>query len=53
MKTKLLALVAVLALVLAACYPKGPEYVEDIDAVLTTYDNKYDFNAPSTYAMPD
>jgi hypothetical protein len=52
MKTKLLALLPVLVL-LAACYPQGPDYVEDIDAVLTHYDDKYDFNAKSTFAMPD
>ena len=51
MKTKLLVLLPVL--LLAACYPKGPEYVEDIDAVLTSHDQAYDFNAKSTYAMPD
>ena len=53
MKTKLLALLPVLALLVAACYPKGPEYVEEIDVVLTTYDDTYDFNAKATYAMPD
>jgi predicted small lipoprotein YifL len=53
MKTKLSALMIVIALLVAACYPKGPEYVEDIDAVLTTYDDTYDFNAKTTFAMPD
>jgi len=55
MKTKLLALLPVLAILalLAACYPKGPEYVEEIDVVFTTYDDKYNFDAKATFAMPD
>jgi hypothetical protein len=51
MKTKLLALLPVLTL-LAGCYPKGPEFVEDADVVLTSYDKAYDFKAKGTYAMP-
>lgn len=44
---------------LLGCYPQGPEYVEDLDVVYTTYDEEYDFKAPgnddgtSTYSMPD
>ncbi|MDH4057178.1 MAG: DUF4136 domain-containing protein [Cyclobacteriaceae bacterium] len=38
---------------LASCYPAGPEYVADIDAVLTTFEKTYDFSTKSTYAMPD
>jgi predicted small lipoprotein YifL len=52
MKTKLLALLPVLVL-LAACYPQGPDYVEDIDVVATTYDDEFNFDAKTTYAMPD
>jgi len=51
MKTKLIAVSAIL--LLAACYPQGPEYVEDADVVYTTYDPKYDFSAKQTFAMPD
>lgn len=35
------------------CYPAGPEYVEDLDVVYSTYDDQYDFKSKSTYAMPD
>ena len=50
MKTKLLA---ASMLLLAACYPQGPEYVEDADIVYTTYEPEYDFTDKQTYAMPD
>jgi len=41
------------ATLLWGCYPAGPEYTEDLDVVYTTYDSDYDFQAGSTYAMPD
>jgi hypothetical protein len=54
MKTKLFVIGSNLLLfLLAGCYPQGPDYAEDTDIVYTTYDDKYDFNAGSTYAMPD
>ncbi len=40
-------------LVLAGCYPAGPEYAEELDAVYTTYDKNYDFQSKGTYARPD
>lgn len=40
-------------LVLAGCYPGGADYVEELDAVYTTYDEKYDFKSKGTYARPD
>lgn len=46
-------LIALPALLLWSCYPEGPEYTEDLDVVYTTYDKAYDFEAGSTYAMPD
>ncbi len=42
-----------LILFLAGCYPQGPDYAEDTDVVYTTFEDTYDFNAKSTYAMPD
>jgi hypothetical protein len=36
-----------------SCYPAGPEYVEDLDAVYTTYDSKFDFAGKSSYARPN
>lgn len=35
------------------CYPQGPEYIEDLDVVLTTHEADYDFGSQATYAMPD
>lgn len=42
-----------LVVLLAGCYPDGPDYVEDIDVVYTVYEPQYDFNAKKTFAMPD
>ena len=41
------------ALMLWGCYPAGPDYVEDLDVVYTTFDDEYNFAGQSTYAMPD
>jgi hypothetical protein len=46
-------LTASLVLLLAGCYPQGPEYVEDTDVVYTTYDKQYKFTDAETYARPD
>lgn len=35
------------------CYPAGPEYVEDMDIVLTNYDNDFNFQSKSTFAIPE
>ncbi len=40
-------------LLLGGCYPGGAEYVEDADVVYTTFNEEYDFQSKSTYAMPD
>ena len=50
---KRLLLMAAMPVVLLGCYPAGPEYVEDLDVTYTTFDNKFDFQSRSTYAMPD
>ena len=39
--------------VLAGCYPKGAEYIEELDLVYTNFYNQFDFKAQSTYAIPD
>lgn len=49
-KTMLSALAGVFLL---GCYPAGPEYVEDLDVVYSTYDQEYDFKSQGTYSMPD
>ncbi|MDL5048722.1 DUF4136 domain-containing protein [Oscillatoria amoena NRMC-F 0135] len=50
---KKLAFAGFLAVTLAGCYPAGPEYVEDLDVVYTTFDKGYDFAAGTTYSRPD
>ncbi len=40
-------------LFLSACYPGGPEYYEELDIVLTEYDQEFDFMSKQNYAMPD
>ncbi|MDZ7635177.1 MAG: DUF4136 domain-containing protein [Bacteroidales bacterium] len=40
-------------IILWGCYPQGPEYVEDLDVVLTSHEEEYDFAGKATYAMPD
>lgn len=44
---------AAAGLLLAGCYPAGPDYTEDLDVVYTTYNPAFDFISQNTYAMPD
>jgi hypothetical protein len=53
-RSKSISVVAMLMIVLlAGCYPQGPEYVEDLDVVITDYEPSYDFASKGTYAMPN
>jgi len=38
---------------LPGCYPDGPDYVEDLDLVVTQHDTSFDFQTLSTFAIPD
>jgi hypothetical protein len=49
---KLFSLLALVVL-MAGCYPNGPEYVDQYDLVYSNYDSQYDFTAKHTYAIPD
>lgn len=52
--TKTLKLPAIILIVLVAgCYPKGPEYYSDLDLTVTDYDDSYDFGAQKSYWMAD
>ena len=51
MKKYLIAIVS--AVLLAGCYPNGPDYVEQLDIVVSNYDPNFDFSAKSTYSLPD
>src|SRR5215213_5354628 len=35
------------------CYPKGAEYIDELDLVYTNYDATADFSAKKTYSIPD
>ena len=35
------------------CYPKGAEYIEELDLVYTNYSSEFDFQSRGTYALPD
>src|SRR5687767_8355429 len=52
-KSRSITVMVMLVILLAGCYPQGPEYVEDLDVVITDYEPSYDFAAKGTYAMPD
>jgi hypothetical protein len=54
MKRKILIIVGFFsALLLAGCYPNGPDYAEELDVVLTYHNPDYTFGTKTTYAMPD
>jgi len=45
--------VTITMIALAGCYPQGPDFIEDLDTVLTHFRDDYNFNAKATYARPD
>jgi len=54
MKRKILIIVGFFsALLLAGCYPDGPDYAEELDVVLTYHNDTYEFGTKTTYSMPD
>lgn len=42
-----------LGAILASCYPKGPEYVSDLDLVVTNYDDEFNFGDLNTFFIFD
>ena len=52
-KLKSLFILAFAGLALQACYPGGPEYVEDYDMIFATNADNYDYSKNKTYVMPD
>lgn len=47
-------LLLLVGITLTGCYPQyDPVYTEDLDLVMTNYNNKFDFSSTKTYAMPD
>ena len=54
MKKSILFILTIISLFfLWGCYPQGPEYIEEMDVVLTYHEDTYDFASKATYAMPD
>ena len=54
MKKRILIVVSIFsAFLLSGCYPDGPDYIEEMDVVLTYHNDTYDFASKGTYAMPD
>jgi len=47
------ALIIIGILLIAGCYPGGPDYAEEMDIVMTKHNDSYDFAAKATYAIPD
>src|ERR1044072_8922897 len=46
-------LFACLLPLLWACYPKGAEYIDELDLVYTNYASDFNFTALKTYSIPD
>jgi len=42
-----------LFILLAGCYPDGPEYTDELDSVYTNYSPDFNFSQPLTYSLPD
>lgn len=42
-----------IAVLIVSCYPGGPSTAEDLDIVGTSYDKEFDFNAASSFSLPD
>jgi hypothetical protein len=54
MKRKISISLAIISMVfITGCYPGGPDYVEEMDVVLTTHNKDYNFAAKATYSLPD
>jgi hypothetical protein len=54
MKKRISAILFIISVFLLwGCYPQGPDYIEEMDVVLTYHQPEYDFSVNATYAMPD
>jgi len=50
---KRILFLGVITVMAAGCYPGGPDFTDELDLVLTTYDESYVFPNSNTYAIPD
>lgn len=54
MRKKLIAFtLSAIPMVFWGCTFQGPEYTEELDLVVTNYDNTFDFKSKGTYSLPD
>jgi hypothetical protein len=54
MRKKLIAVLMIASqFALWGCYLEGPEYTDDLDLVVSNYDNTFDFVSKGTYSLPD
>ena len=54
MKSKIIFLFLAIAMVLQSCYKtEGPEYYDELDVSITTYDTKFDFSSRKTVIVND
>ena len=51
--TKRLLLFGLIAGLIAGCHPGGAEFVDELDLVLTSYEESFDFGGANTFALPD
>lgn len=49
----ILLLTGLLAQFMVSCYPEGADNIEDYDVAITNYDKGADFNAFTTFSIPD
>lgn len=52
-KCRAIAFIGALSILVSGCYPRGPEYSEELDIVVTYFNDAYDFQSKTTYARPD
>lgn len=45
--------ISLFVILLAGCYPQGPDFVDELDAVYTNYDPSFNFDQAYTYSLPD
>jgi len=52
MKRKILIIVFIIStFLLPGCYPDGPDYIKEMDVVLTKYNDTYDFTGKATIEL--
>ena len=50
---RLSRIMVIVPVLLAACYPEGPQYTNDTDVVLTNFNPSYNFKSKGKFSIPD